>query len=496
MVGALLVVAFGVHLLTFQPGTWWGDSFQYLLHAESLISGRPYADTGYIPSPYSFLAPAAYPVGYPLLIAPVLAVFGPSPQALGVVASVCLLGTAWLAATMARAWVPDPFAVAVAGGVAFQPGLLASTGPPLSDLPFMFFVVLSLLAADRASRQRDRWGRWAVLAGLAVGAAVATRTLGVVLVPALLLPGVIRSRRFERWALVAMGIGLVLVVGVASVDLGAPASPGVGDRARSEQGADAGRGADPGYGALVRDNLLGRLSQIPTRIPAQVTNYARASYPLWEVPGASGLKNLLSLLALVPVGIGVAHCARRRFGATEAFAVLYVMALLPWSFSGVRYLFPVYPLYYLYLVVGVWWIGRDNRSRQRVVVAALAVAVGVSYGGRFMERAVEPVEPITPTDEEALYDFIRETTPDGAVMLTTQDARIPAYYTRRAVSLGPKEVGEWTVYADRLGASYALVQDQSEVAPALRRDPRHRLVRRSRHLAFYRVCPSACEASE
>lgn len=476
IVGGLMLVLLGFHALTFRPELWWGDSYQYVLHAQNLIAGRPYAATGYLPSPYSFIAPAAYPPGYPVLLAPVLAVTGLNAQAIALLGSLFVLATAWVTATLARGWLPEPFAITIAVLIGLQPGLIAMSRVPLSDPSFVFFVLLCLWMAERASYQTERWTRWALVAGLALGAAALTRTLGLVLIPALLAPGLLRHRTLERPALRAVGIGAALWLVVSLIPLGATS---VGGEAA-------------GHGPLVQTDVLRQLAEVPARIPARLVDYTRASFPLWEVPGVDVLKNLLFAAALVPVGVGGLHRVRRRLGPAEAFAVLYVLALLPWASSGTRYLYPLYPIYYLYLVVGVWRLGRDRLARQWALTAALAAAVTFSYGGRYVRWAIGPPSALVDARDLAVYEALRTSTPDDAIVLTTSDPRPAVYYAERRVSHGPDTVAEWLAYADATGATYALVRDDSEVARGLLRDGRHQLVERDGRLTLYRVCETAC----
>lgn len=480
VLGGLMLLLFGFHLLTYQTTDWWGDSYQYLLHAENLLSGHPYADTGYVQSPYKFTSPTAYPIGYPLLIAPVLALFGADPFLLSAYALLFILGTAWVTGTLARGWLPDPYAIALAGLIALQPGLIAASRQPLSDPPFMFFAMLCLLAADRASYGSSRWPRWAVLAGLALGAAAITRTLGLALIPALVLPSLLRHRRVEPSALVAVGLGCVLWFLASLFDVGTPEVIATG--------------ASPGYQALVQENLFRQLADIPGRIPERMVDYLRNSYPLWRVPGADLLKNLFFAVAFIPIALGFLHRARRRFGPVEAFAALYVLSLLPWTFSGTRYLYPLFPLYYLYLLIGVWRLGRDSLGRMWLVNTCLAAAIALSYGGRYIEGAVKRPNPVVNPDHEEVYQYIRATTPEESIFLSTGDPRPPAYHIRRNVSRGPEDLTEWLAYADRLNASYALVLDENEIATDLLRNARHRVVLRSGDLTLYQLCPTTCAA--
>ena len=474
-VGGLLLVLLGFHALTFRPEVWWGDSYQYVLHAQNLIAGQPYAATGYLPSPYGYSAPGAYPVGYPTLLALLLASVGLNAKAIALLGSLFVLGTAWVTATLARGWLPDPFAIAIAVLLGLQPGLIAMSRVPLADPSFVFFVMLCLWMAERASYQTDRWGRWALVAGLALGAAALTRTLGLVLIPALLAPGLIRRRSLERPALRAVGIGAALWLAVSLFPLGATPTD-----------------ASPGAVPPAQTELFRQLVEAPARIPGRIVDYMRASFPLWEVPGLDVLKNILFAIALLPVGVGVLHRVRRRFGPAESFALLYGLAILLLAGSGTRDLYPLYPIYYLYLVVGVWRLGRDRLGRQWATTAALAAAVTLSYGGRYAHWAIGPPGAMVSERDLSVYRALRDASPEDAIALTTHDPRPAVYHARRRVAHGPDTVPEWLAYADAIGATYALVRDDGEVARGLLADRRHQLVARDGRLTLYRVCETAC----
>ena len=56
----------------------WGDDFaQYIKEAQNLAHGRPFYESGYIYNKYNpEYAPAQYPPGYPLLLWPVVKIWG------------------------------------------------------------------------------------------------------------------------------------------------------------------------------------------------------------------------------------------------------------------------------------------------------------------------------------------------------------------------------------------------------------------------------------
>ena len=76
----------------------WGDDFaQYIHQAKNITAGIPQQQTGYIYNPeFHHLGPPAYPVGFPLLLAPVYAIFGNSIKHFDIYISFFLLGFALL----------------------------------------------------------------------------------------------------------------------------------------------------------------------------------------------------------------------------------------------------------------------------------------------------------------------------------------------------------------------------------------------------------------
>ena len=68
------------YLSTIREGHDWGDDFsQYILHAENLASGAPYAPTRYLYNPDDpVTGPQQYPPGFPIALAPIVWTLGSS----------------------------------------------------------------------------------------------------------------------------------------------------------------------------------------------------------------------------------------------------------------------------------------------------------------------------------------------------------------------------------------------------------------------------------
>ena len=77
---AALAMLAALYLVLFRPGysvMGGGDFALYLAHAQAIATFQPYAATGFVFNPANaIMSPAAYPPGLPLLLAPLVAVFG------------------------------------------------------------------------------------------------------------------------------------------------------------------------------------------------------------------------------------------------------------------------------------------------------------------------------------------------------------------------------------------------------------------------------------
>ena len=76
----------------------WGDDFaQYLIQGRNLLEGRAQTDNGLVfDSGSGQFAVQAYPVGFPLLIAPIIATYGLQIKPLLIFETFCLIALAFL----------------------------------------------------------------------------------------------------------------------------------------------------------------------------------------------------------------------------------------------------------------------------------------------------------------------------------------------------------------------------------------------------------------
>jgi len=183
----LLACAIGFFALVHPWHTFMNDGSIYLSTTRSLLRGEGYA---YLGQPFHLR-----PVGFPLLLAPVMALADADPAVLN--RYVALFGVASLVLlyTYVRPWLGGVLALCATAVVATNPIFLKLSSEVMSDVPGLCFLLLALLAARRADVERSLG--WEIVLGLSIAWAAHVRVLAVFLLPAVLLDRAMRWRRSE-----------------------------------------------------------------------------------------------------------------------------------------------------------------------------------------------------------------------------------------------------------------------------------------------------------
>ena len=178
LVGAMAALMFASH----RPGHWWGDDWAlYISQAQSLVDGNPGAVTTdneftvaeSLGAPFS---PPLYPWGFPLILAPFVAVVGVDVDALTVVPvlSACVFACAWF--VLVRRRLGRAVAFVSTPAITLTPVLFSWTELIQSEWPFLAVTFAMLAAVDRTIESgvlTDVAARWWPLVLLGVGAAAA-----------------------------------------------------------------------------------------------------------------------------------------------------------------------------------------------------------------------------------------------------------------------------------------------------------------------------------
>jgi hypothetical protein len=437
---ALLIGMF--FLATIREGHDWGDDFSlYIRHAQNLARGEPYTDTGYIYNPRNpVVGPRLYPPGFPLLLAPVVGMFGLDLRPMKILVLGFLVASLLVMVPLFRTVLPAPYVTALVLIVGLNPFFWELKDHILSDVPCLFFVLLSLhlfTQADAPNASRGRRATLAALSGVTAYAAYATRTLAVTLIPCFIASDLLRYRKNTTRAALAT----VLVVGLAGVQQ-----------------------VFWFHDASYFDQVSSPLAAAHRNVPA----YLQALADLWENGHSSSARRIAFLATGGLAAVGYVTSFRAGVSVIHLFPPLYLAPVILWpSYQGMRLLIPVVPFYFGYCLLGVCLMDavaeRRWGLRNPVLVLLLVVAL-VSDAGRYSTLQFGPLpEGIAKRESRELFEFITAGTDPGDVLVFSRP-RALALLTGRRVSGGYSPAdpcGLWA-YMREIGASYVITGPEKD----------------------------------
>ncbi len=446
-IAATLVTVGVIQGSTLRSGhSWGGDFSMYVHHAKNLVEGTPYGATGYLYNPdYAKIGPPTYPPVCPLLLAPVYLVWGLNFEAMKLVMLGSLLVCLLAVFLSFRKELPTAHCLAIVALVGLNRTFLGGANTIGSDLPFMALLYLTILAFQKAyDVAPGRPPRFALLvpATLLLFVDFATRTLGGVLLPAVLAYDLLRYRRVTRSAVLVGGLFVVLALAQSLLVHS--------NTAYFDQ-------YNVGPGVFVHNAIA----------------YLGEGAAFWHNGYIKPLAVLLFAAVTALALLGFVARARRKLTLLEIFPVLYLAAVLLFpSFAGRRFLQPIFPLYFFFAFSGLEhaWLVRRAAVR-RVVLASLLAAVAGSYAATSTRLDLEVNEGICKAESVALFDFVSRKTPDDAVMIFVKPRVIALLGSRSASAYHtPADDAALWDYFRRIGATH-LVVIENDAAFAGAEDP-------------------------
>lgn len=414
---------------------WGGDFAMYLAQAQNIVDGVPQDETGYIYNPdNAVLSPPAYPVGYPLLLAPVVAIWGTDILPAVVVNSLFLMGFGLLIFFFIRRWYAPVVAFLSTALVILNPWMLNFKQEIRSDIPFAFLMLAFILALT--SNWNSKYWRYA-LVGCLAGLAMLVRSAGMVLFVFLMMQVVFHGVRFIRSKseeakavllknLVALLSGALLF---AVVDLILLPNGSVG-----------------GYMAIGNEESFFEM------VFLNLTYYLDVLVNFFD-PMNETLGFLSTTMMVIVVGaavVGFFWSLLDEFTIYDRLVILYMGLLLiyPYRASGFRFLIPVLPFVVFYVLKASKIIYRYLERPKWAYPLALVFIVGTySFGiSNIYQHRNAPIEGPLLEEDQACFEFISEHTATDA-RLAFNKPRVLALYTDRSCFALNKEATPETAYA-------------------------------------------------
>ena len=460
-----------------------GDSATYVLLAESVLE----AGDGYSlsiepgpPEPHT-----KYPPGYPLFLAPLLALFGRNFVVLKLVSMFFTAGSVLVFCAYARR-DRDPlpwFCLALAFAV--SPGVIDYSRWMLSEAPFLFFTLAALWML-REDRLGSGIGRpfWLALAASIAGFHV--RSIGALLLVAGSLSYLLRRewRKFLIHGAVGAGLTIPWLVRTRLVT-------GTTSSYLEEFLLENVYAPEAGY--LDLGGMVGRFFE-------NATLYATRELPRALVGSDSTWSgNPLVVAAAVTICalvlFALVRAFRQRPDAAEIYLVLTCVAIMLFqsSVNDVRYLVPLIPLFLAYSADAATFLARRARriATRTLMPSCLAALLAVLALGAHAARIpgnLDMLARYAAGDRHAGYHpawrnffeaahWTKENTPDDAVV-TVRKPRLFNALSGRRVKLYPYSTDADSVFEAVRATDYVFIDaifptTQRYLVPALQAHAGH-----------------------
>ena len=396
----------------------WGDDFAiYIQGALNITQHKPVSETKYVSfENYNHkYPPAAVPVGYPLILSPVIEMFGLDYKVLNYYMSFWLYLLAITVFVFLRRYISMLSALCLTLIFFLNPFMIAFKSEVISDLPFAFFSTLILLIYMR--RESDAKLLSQISLGILIAMLVSIRSIGWCTVLCLgfdLFIRFVSSRREGDPIAVSLRFFIERCKWVLSF---------VGTYAVLSFIAGHSRGNSFSFYTSSYQGI-----HVWEVLMANLTIYIQDFQGLFEHDaGIYGFGLLITKAAMLFCFVlGLIYTISNGYNILLIYFLLYAIAVLlsPFSTQGFRLFFPLYPIILLYIAYGARSISIPTFSYRYFWVPLVTVLILLQYRADLLSAHDHQAEPIypTPISEECRkgFDQIRRITSDGDMILSTK----------------------------------------------------------------------------
>jgi len=410
---------------------WGGDFALYIQQAINLVEGIPQDQTHYIFNPFlPLLSPPSYGVGFPLLLAPAYWLFGNDIFYFVATVNLFYLGLIFLIFKLVRREFNYLESFLISVGLAYTPDLLAFKGEVLSDIPFAFFIALSLYLYPRAKKSNALLP--SILLGLCIGYAMLIRSIGAAMLLALLFDqfGPLLKRwesSSEVWkGLLRRSSTLVL----SSITFYFLMSSVVFPTEQDGFSFFSDFFFKEPFGDQVRKGLEYAF------LRTEQTFFTDADK--WQFLSYLNRSFIIAMLL-----IGFTNKVTSRLNHCDIFFIIYmaVLILYPVFSQGFRYMLPLLPIGCCYVLTGFNSIKMVRKQIKPLVYIFFGMAIYYAF-----EKELDYVKEHYPksykgsrtSEAQEVYNFIQNSTAPEAIFVFNKPRVLGLYAQRDAYALKPE----------------------------------------------------------
>jgi hypothetical protein len=425
ILAAILIIAGAYYIASAPPDIYLdSDASHYIMLGRNLANGTGFIDTSRPGNPIDTWVPPLFP----LMLAPLIGLFPNWPQAMQVQMMILMLGAAVLAyAYFGLKRVPIPLRLGITALFALNPYVALFGAQVMAEAPFIFTIMLLLIALHFYDQTGGVFNRWAWVVGLLIAAQFYLKTAGLPIVAAVPLYYLITGRWRQA---VAISIAPSVLIGALFASRLAIGDPIIGYGYQTD--LDTFYGVREGSGIAVLINTA--VTNIGRYLNANLGVSITGVIPLPELgrsfrntvmdtPLSAAVSPLFSLLMgpLLVYGFFVYHWRHR--DATLLIVPAYFAMTLFWPNINPRRVVLLMPVVVAYLVVALdslingvlphllrrrWvaqWVGVAFIGLMVYAMAARAhyqVLLGPTFEGAVGRRRVDF------TDNSPMIRFLKE----------------------------------------------------------------------------------------
>jgi 4-amino-4-deoxy-L-arabinose transferase-like glycosyltransferase len=405
----------------------WGDDFaQYIHQAKNIVQGIPQSQTGYIFNPENKdIGPKAYPVGFPMFLAPVYALFGLNMKAYTVFITLIYFALGLLLVKFFQRYFSFIASAALAAIFLYNPQMLIFKQEVMSDLPFTLLLVTALLLYE--PEKEFTWLR-IVMFSLVTGLMISVRPIGFVFLAAIIIDitwklfgkkNVLGSGNMKGgiitlfvWALTPVLIYFLLNILIFRI---------------------------PSGGSLSNYLAFFSFSSFISTFSANLEHYTEVFRYIYT-PGAGitrGIALICGFFVVVMTLTGIIKKVSDKSEAVDIFFIFYMLVLMvyPNNFSAFRFMVPVDFLLLMYAAQGIKSVMVFPRVSGKIKAMVLSSLLLIMFlpgiAGVIKGRNTTLAGPQEQSAIEA-FTHIRDSLPENAVLMFAKPRALSLYAERSA----------------------------------------------------------------
>lgn len=413
------------------------DGAGYSVLALSLLTGQGYRSIEHPDRPVN----AHYPPGYPVALAALWKLTGPSAPSAHLFSAACTLAATLLTWRWFRHLYPGRTALVLGLALALNWRWVRDGAVIRSEPLYQLFTALALLATCLTRRSATRHGGG--LLGLAAGAAMLTRHVALPLAVACSLD--LWLARRKKTALIAMALALLLFL------------PWLFWLATHRQASQLGLFSSNVLTTTLPDQALFYARRIPDQLTGPFVEVGTVFKPSWSLP-----MTVWAFAASSVIVCGwflAARNPRRRLAALVPLATFPLLLSWPYTEAG-RFLIPLLPFLLVGAVEGLARLTRLATSKRPHFAAAwLVLLAGLPYAVYSIATDRAGAEARTQARFEAACQWIADNAEKPGPLLTRYPGDVFWLTGRQAMavpdSATPQSI---TRLVERYQVAYLLIE--------------------------------------